>query len=84
MSNDRGQRSIRLEVTDWPNIGRTSTLSLDPTIAASEQAITDYCRDRYGDGKLRGAGTGKYIYRRARSLPGDLLWMISRLLHKSY
>jgi len=83
MSDARGQRSVRLNVQDWPNIGRSSTLSLDPSLARSEADLLDYCRERFGDGKLRESGEQAYEYCRSLSLPGEVKKLITFLLNKS-
>ncbi len=84
MSDDCGQRNVLLNVQDWPNIGRSSTLSLDPTLARTEADLVQYCRERFGEGRLSEVGEKSYEYRRSLSLPSGIRKLIAFLLNKSY
>jgi len=75
---------ITLRILDWPAPGRQKSFVLDARLFADDDALNQYCQDRFGRGTLHRVGETRYEYERATSAPPLLKRLLTTLLNKSY
>lgn len=78
------QPDITVRVLDWPFVGRKTSFTLDPRLVDDDDALAEYCENRFGRGTLHRVGETTFEYERATSAPPLLKSLFTKLLNKSY